>query len=193
MPVFPETCSRDAADILRNKFLAGGGGCFALSSGFAHGGLRRAAKAPVAAAILLQGPPQFGDIKIRPEHRREIELGVAALPQQEVAEPLLPASADKQVNIGRGAFEPDRLAQGFIELVAGELPIGVFWPVGESRGGGEDGVAPAVIQRQAQVYAVTGPGKNFGGTDGLLHRSSEAVAASDYPQLHAIAIAIGGF
>lgn len=62
-----------------------------------------AAKAPVAPLKLRQRRVHVALGKVRPEHIGEIELGIRALPGQEVAQALLAARADDEVGIRNAA------------------------------------------------------------------------------------------
>ena len=77
-----------------------------------------AAKAPVAPPELLHGPRQVDPVEVGPHRLCEEQLGVGTFPEQEVAQPLLAASADRQIDIRRvddataaaGHSRPDALA-----------------------------------------------------------------------------------
>src|SRR5206468_8558311 len=69
--------------------------------GFSYGLLAEAAEAPLAAAEILQRASEIGAVEVGPHLRGEDELGVGALPQQEVRESLLAAGADQQVDVGQ--------------------------------------------------------------------------------------------
>src|SRR5690606_1608916 len=61
--------------------------------------LRKLAETAIAAAELLERRVKFLLGEVRPVGIREHELGVRALPQQEVAEPLLAPRANQQVDV----------------------------------------------------------------------------------------------
>ncbi len=65
--------------------------------------LGNASEAPMAAPVLRESLPQSCLAEVRPHAIREIELGIGALPQQEVAEALLGTGADQQVHGPRPA------------------------------------------------------------------------------------------
>src|SRR4030095_3671443 len=60
-----------------------------------------------AAEAALTGPKgpdrlrEVGGAEVGPHPRREVELRVCALPQEEVAEALLTAGADEKIHVGR--------------------------------------------------------------------------------------------
>ena len=48
---------------------------------------------------LADGDGEVIAIEVRPHPIGEIELGIGALPQQEIGEPLLAAGADQQIDV----------------------------------------------------------------------------------------------
>src|SRR5579859_25467 len=58
-------------------------------------------EAALAVAIGIDRATQRLRVEVRPEFVGEIELGVGKLPEQEIADALLPASTDEQVRLGR--------------------------------------------------------------------------------------------
>src|ERR1700738_5131117 len=70
-----------------------GGGCGGLDG--------KSAEPAFAAAVLLDRAFQRRAIEVRPVHRREHELRIGRLPEQEVGEPLLARGADDEVGIGK--------------------------------------------------------------------------------------------
>src|SRR5581483_2596856 len=63
--------------------------------------LRNPAEAPVAAGILGERLLKGRFAEIRPEALDKVQLGIGALPQQEIAQPLLATGANQQVDIRR--------------------------------------------------------------------------------------------
>ena len=59
------------------------------------------AEASLAARVLLQGCVECVLIEVRPQALDEVQLGVRALPEQEVAEAFLAAGADEQIDFVR--------------------------------------------------------------------------------------------
>src|SRR5690242_21714011 len=57
------------------------------------------AEAAVPAVEVGDGGGQVVAVEVRPQPGREEELGVRALPQEEIAEPLLTAGADQQIHV----------------------------------------------------------------------------------------------
>src|SRR5690348_9547319 len=77
----------------------------AFASARANGG----AVAAIAAVKVAQGLFEIAFGEIGPQRRREHQLGVGGLPEQEVADALLAAGADEQVGIGdAGGEQPCR-------------------------------------------------------------------------------------
>src|SRR5579862_5183187 len=56
-------------------------------------------EAPLAAGEEGECGLELGQIEIRPQRRTEIQLGVGAVPQQEIADALLAARADHEIRI----------------------------------------------------------------------------------------------
>src|SRR5688572_25549906 len=63
--------------------------------------LAGAAEAALALAVGLDREVERRGVEIRPERLGEVELRVRELPEEEVADALLPAGADEQVRLGR--------------------------------------------------------------------------------------------
>src|SRR5262245_30883693 len=59
------------------------------------------AEFPLAATEDRDGGGEVGGAEVRPHDRYEQQLGVRALPEQEVAQALLAARADQQIHVGR--------------------------------------------------------------------------------------------
>ena len=56
------------------------------------------AESPVAALVFLQRLVERALIEVRPQAVDEVQLGVRALPQQEIAQALFASGADQQVD-----------------------------------------------------------------------------------------------
>src|SRR5271157_6189772 len=125
--------------------------------------LRHSPEAALAAVEFADGGPEVGAVEIGPHAAGEDQLGVGAFPQQEVAETLLAAGADEEI---------DRRAERSVEGFTGEL--------GRMAGGGEDGVAAGVVDGDTQAEVGSGGGFGFGAGDAVAQRGVEAVAAADH-------------
>src|SRR6476659_5031092 len=58
----------------------------------------------------LHGLLEMRGLKVRPHHRQKDELGVSALPEQEVAQPLFASGSNQEVDIRRRQCCRDRSA-----------------------------------------------------------------------------------
>ena len=70
----------------------------------------------VALGVRLDRSPKITTVEVGPQPIKEHQLGVRALPQQEVGCPLLTRGADEQVDVG-----DVRLVQEMPEALLGEL------------------------------------------------------------------------
>src|SRR5262249_30296834 len=70
---------------------------------------------PLAAMKLAEGPLEVRLGEVRPERVDEHELGIGGLPQQEIAQPLLPAGPDDQVGIGHVRREQVALEERLVD------------------------------------------------------------------------------
>src|SRR5439155_16262971 len=89
------------------------------------------AEAALSPAEFADRRGEIGGADIRPVAVAEVELGVRALPQQEVAEALLAAGADEEVDVGEEEARLDRGTAGVVgegpeeeRLVAGGRLLG---------------------------------------------------------------------
>src|SRR5579885_621501 len=85
----------------------------------------RANRGPVAAlAAAVVGDRLFevAAPEIRPQRLGEDELGIGALPQQEIADALLAAGADQQVRVGQIGGEQVAGDRRLVDLLRGDLP-----------------------------------------------------------------------
>src|SRR2546428_177552 len=69
-----------------------------IATSSAHVARRQTSETTLASAELLDRARQLGGVEVGPQHAREDELGVGALPQQEVGHALLAAAADEEVD-----------------------------------------------------------------------------------------------
>src|SRR5438034_1576416 len=60
------------------------------------------AEPPLPALIVKDGLEQVAPRDVRPEHRRDVQLGVGELPQQEIGEPAFAGRPDQQVRVAPG-------------------------------------------------------------------------------------------
>src|SRR3569623_1047761 len=79
--------------------------------------------AAIAAGIVFEHLAERGLVEIRPVLFNENELGIGALPEQEIREPLLAAGADNDVRIGH-ARGVERAPDGVLGDVFGLQPAG---------------------------------------------------------------------
>src|SRR5207244_13474826 len=70
------------------------------------------AEAALSPAEFADRRGEIGGADIRPVAVAEVELGVRALPQQEVAEALLAAGADEEIDVGEEEARLDRGTAG---------------------------------------------------------------------------------
>ena len=81
----------------------------------------------------MDGGGEIGGPKVRPHPRQEAELSVRALPEQEVAQPLLASGADQKVHVGgtRAAIHrPEAEGEGLAILLI-EQNLGVATSIAE--------------------------------------------------------------
>ena len=85
-------------------------------------------KTALAGGIPMQGFAELGLVKLRPQGVSKVQLGIRSLPQQKVADALLAARADEQVNV-RHACGAEVLRQLVLREVTcikcgvGSLPV----------------------------------------------------------------------
>src|SRR5262252_2046175 len=117
----------------------------------------RAAGASAAdAAIASFTPAKLGDrllqmllAEVRPQRVDEHQLGIGALPQQEIADPLLAAGADQQVRVGQTRRQKLALEQVLVDMVRRKPPARRL--SGKAAGGLEDLGARAVVDADVDV------------------------------------------
>src|SRR3989338_9652713 len=99
---------------------------------------RQAPETPLALAEVLERRLELGHGKVRPQGRREVKLGVGALPQEEVAQAQLAAGADEEVNVGGVAGdEPGEVGRRVAVEAARRLEDGLAAGVVDGQGQGE--------------------------------------------------------
>src|SRR4029077_14570760 len=101
------------------------------------------AESPLAPAELRERGAEIARAELGPRPRREDQLGVGALPEQEVAQALLPAGPNQEVDVGRGRA-PGDLAQPTGERRARRLRARA------APSGLGEGVAGGVVDGQAE-------------------------------------------
>src|SRR5687768_6567158 len=119
----------------------------------ASNGGRQCAETALASVEVSQCALEISRTKIRPALLGEVQLRVRAFPQQEVAQPALPAGAYQQVDIGTQASGIAR--RGF------------------------DGLTSRIIDGEAQVQPSAAVRQSLRGLDLPHERSRQAVAPSD--------------
>src|SRR5579875_749686 len=78
---------------------------------------------PLAPAELGQGLAEMRRAEIGPEHVHEDELGIGALPEQEIRKPLLAAGSDHEIRVGHPVGEEQTLESRLVELRRVEPPF----------------------------------------------------------------------
>src|SRR5205807_10173344 len=59
-------------------------------------------EAPIAPLVIEDRPEQVAARAVGPEHRRDVQLRVGELPQQEIRQPVLAERADQEVGVAPG-------------------------------------------------------------------------------------------
>src|SRR3989338_251254 len=73
---------------------------------------RQAPETPLAPAEVLKRLLELGHGEVRPQGRREVKLGVGALPEQEVAQAQLAAGAEEEVDVvGAAGDKPGEIGR----------------------------------------------------------------------------------
>ena len=65
---------------------------------------RCSAVTPITSGVRLDRSPKITAVEVRPQSIKKHQLGVRALPQQEVGRPLLPRRADEEIDVGDVRF-----------------------------------------------------------------------------------------
>src|SRR3989338_9212402 len=123
-------------------------------------------------------------IEVRPQHRREIKLGVRQLPQKKVTNALLAAGTDEQIRL-RGVVQTQErlktLRRNVFRLdLAGQHPAREF-----GRGLGNVPTS-AVIGGNRQRQRGVVPSQVLRLTDARADFRSEALDVADYPKAHIV-------
>src|SRR5450756_684236 len=117
-------------------------------------------QAAEAALAAVEGGQRFRKMRraeIRPHRVGEMQLGVGALPQQEVGQPLFAAGADDEVDVAQSGLAGDEFGKPF----AAEFAFG-----GGLRRGIQDRVARGIVHRDAQMQHIAARGGGFGAAEG---------------------------
>src|ERR1700682_2635988 len=133
-------------------------------------GLRGCAKAAVAGAELGDSGVQVRGVEVRPHARGEDQLGVGGFPEQKIAEALLAAGSNDQVDFG-----PEQCG----EIVARCI-------MGKAARGFEDGIAAGIIDGESEMQARAGGGGRFGAFDDGEEQARKTVAAADDGDAHTV-------
>src|SRR5215831_18512325 len=148
--------------------------------------LGQGAESSLAPAKRDAGARQGAGVEVGPGALGEEKLGVSALPEQEVAEPLLAARANQEVDVGRGRAR--LLHEQAREALALALAV-LRGRGGEARGRAQDGVARRVIDGEAEMERAALGGGALGVAEQVGEPAGQAVAAAEERELHA---ALGG-
>ena len=109
-------------------------------------------------AEFIDGLCKVARCEVGPGHGREVEFGVGAFPQEEIAEALFAAGANEEIDVGHG---------GGAASVAGEVLREAVDTVARTHevtfGGGEYRFARRVVDGDAQVETPSPCGGGFGG------------------------------
>src|SRR5205823_1824579 len=112
---------------------------------------------------------------------REDDLRVGALPEQEVAQPLLAAGADQQVDLRRA------LARGALAEDASQRLPRARLPGPQAQRRPRDRLTRRVVERDPQVEPPPCAGRRLGALDRRDQRSGQAVPTADDADAHALA------
>ena len=145
---------------------------------------RHTAEPALAAVELGNRRVQFAAPEVGPHHLGEVEFGVRAFPQQEVAQPALAAGANDQVHV------LCRLALARLtrhQLAERRLPLlSAGGKLADPFGGSENRVARRVVDGQPQQQTLTAAGSPLGRGDRGTQIRAEAIAAADHLNAHAV-------
>src|SRR5471030_1360886 len=123
--------------------------------------------------------------EIRPQRVDEYQLGVGALPEQEIADALLAAGADQQVWIGNAGGEELAFEARLVDLVGGDFSRRYL--AREVARRPQDLVTRAVVDADVDVDARVGTRARLRVGDVFLDVLGQPVAVADHPQLRAVA------
>jgi DNA repair protein RecO (recombination protein O) len=115
---------------------------------------------PITLGVRLDRSPQITAVEVRPQSIKEDQLGVRALPQQEVGRSLLPRRADEQIDIGDLRF-----VEKVPEALLGELArikSSLSSQLCDAPRGVDDFGAAPVVHAELQGQDVVADGATFG-------------------------------
>src|SRR5438874_1118848 len=149
----------------------------------------RGTVAALAAAIIGDRLLQVAAPEIRPKGLGEHQLGIGALPEQEIADALLAAGADQQIGIGQLGGEQMLGDQLLVDGVERQIPAPD--PGRDSASRSDDLGPPAIGQGDGQVDAAIIPGQFLGFVDHRDNVGREPALFADDPQAHTVAMQLG--
>ena len=180
----PVQISRLAVEGPQKRLPIGHGHILACDSAPRCAGRRSAAESAIPRRVVADRAEEVDLAQIGSERLDEVELAVRALPEQEVAQALLPRGADHQVRVGLTAGV-EVLADLLGREVRGELLERSALPavLGDDAADRVDDLgAPAVADREIDVE----PGLVPGALLGFRERPREREAAGDRPVRRAV-------
>jgi len=124
---------------------------------------------------------EIGGREVRPAAVGKIELGVGALPQQEVAQTLLAAGADQEIDIPALTRPVVHVAHGASEIFASDLsdiPQSIQCP--------HHRVAGGIVDRDPEIEPRSVTGCILGDPDGAQELRGDSIAAANYVHPHII-------
>jgi hypothetical protein len=150
------------------------------------------AEAPLARGELDEGARQLDRVEVGPHHRREPELRVGALPEQEVAQRRSPPVRIRRSTSGAGPASciaaPRRAANAARSSDAGSRGAAAHRVACRLH----DRVAGRVVERDAQAQLLAARGGRLRPVDGAAQRRIESVAPADHREPHAVGDAARG-
>src|SRR3954468_925831 len=147
--------------------------------------------APVALVEFSDCIFQVALREVGPQRIDEDQFGISRLPQQEIADPLFPASPDEQVGIGNVARQQTG-REAFLGDVFGAQPP--FQGVAHHLAGGvRDFLARAIAERDDQIEFGIAAGQLLGLLDHGHDIAGQLGAVADHPQAHAVLVQLRDF
>src|SRR5215470_2325000 len=138
-------------------------------------------EAPLAARVLRERRIERRLIEVRPRTSGEVQLRVRALPQQEIAEPLLAAGTDEEVDLRHRrarVIHGRELREELLAIAGGRR--------GQASTDLEQAVLAGVIHRDAQMQTLTAAGGLFAALDEAQQIAAQAIAAADHVEANAL-------
>src|SRR3954471_17073014 len=143
-----------------------------------------AAIAPRPTEVFLDGAVEIVGIEVGPLPLEEDELGIGALPEQEVADALFAAGADQEIGIRHIGGQQKLREVLLVQLL--RLQLAIERCLHRLLRGGDDLVATAVAEGDCQAGSLIGGGAAVRGGDELDDIGAEAVAVADDVQADAV-------